>query len=127
MDGKELKKLASNIFAQSEFRSGVFRAAEGCEYSLDDFDTKLNNNVLIVGGSGTGKTRKIVTPNIKEAVGSYFICDPKGQLYKVWGKYLVDKGYKIRHIDFIHPDMSDGYNPMDYLKISQDIAKLASG
>ena len=126
MDGKELEKLASNIFAQSEFRNGVFRAAEGCEYSLDDYETNLNNNVLIVGGSGTGKTRKIVTPNIKEAVGSYFICDPKGQLYKVWGKYLVDKGYKIRLVDFIHPDMSDGYNPMDYLKISQDIAKLAS-
>lgn len=113
--------------AEVEFMMGKFIAAEGCEYSLDDFETNLNNNVLIVGGSGTGKTRKIVTPNIKEAVGSYFICDPKGQLYKVWGKYLVDKGYKIRLIDFIHPDMSDGYNPMDYLKISQDIAKLASG
>ena len=112
--------------AEVEFMMGKFIAAEGCEYSLDDYETNLNNNVLIVGGSGTGKTRKIVTPNIKEAVGSYFICDPKGQLYKVWGKYLVDKGYKIRLIDFIHPDMSDGYNSMDYLKISQDIAKLAS-
>lgn len=112
--------------AEVEFMMGKFIAAEGCEYSLDDFETNLNNNVLIVGGSGTGKTRKIVTPNIKQAVGSYFICDPKGQLYKVWGKYLVDKGYKIRLVDFIHPDMSDGYNPMDYLKISQDIAKLAS-
>ena len=127
MDGKELKKLASNIFAQSEFRNGVFRAAEGCEYSLDDYETNLNNNVLIVGGSGTGKTRKIVTPNIKEAVGSYFICDPKGQLYKVWGKYLVDKGYKIRLIDFIHPDMSDGYNPMSYFrKNTQNIVKFVS-
>ena len=105
MDGEELKKLASNIFAQSEFRNGVFRAAEGCEYSLDDFDTKLNNNVLIVGGSGTGKTRKIVTPNIKEAVGSYFICDPKGQLYKVWGKYLVDNRFHPpRYVGRLQPN-----------------------
>ncbi len=126
MDGKELKKLASNIFAQSEFRNGVFRAAEGCEYSLDDFDTKLNNNVLIVGGSGTGKTRHICEPNIKEGVGSYLISDPKGLLHKRWGTYLADRGYKVVLIDFTHPERSDGYNPMDYLPSTQAITKLAT-
>ncbi len=126
MDGKELKKLASNIFAQSEFRNGVFIAAEGCEYSLDDFDTKLNNNVLIVGGSGTGKTRHICEPNIKECVGSYLISDPKGLLHKRWGTYLADRGYKVVLIDFTHPERSDGYNPMDYLPSTQAITKLAT-
>ena len=70
-----------SINATDEFNSGQLIIADGCSFSLDDYSTNLNNNVLIVGGSGTGKTRKIVTPNIKEAVGSYFICDPKGQLY----------------------------------------------
>ena len=112
--------------ATDEFNSGQMIVADGCSYSLDDYSTNLNNNVLIVGASGTGKTRKIVTPNIREAIGSYFICDPKGQLHKRWGKHLVDKGYKIKLISFPHPERSDGYNPMDYPENSQDTTKLSA-
>ena len=59
-------------------------------YSLDCFETGLNNNVLVVGGSGTGKTRTVVEPNIRQAAGSYIVTDPKGNLYRklkvVWGR-----------------------------------------
>lgn len=109
-----------------EFCRGKLVIAKGCEYSLDDMETRLNNNVLIVGGSGTGKTRFIVTPNIHAAVGSYFICDPKGQLCKRYSGYLKRKGYDVRLIDFTHPERSDGYNPMDYIKSTQDILKLSA-
>lgn len=64
--------------ASAEFAAGSLLVARDCSFSLDDYKTKLNNNVLVVGGSGTGKTRTIVTPNLMQAVGSYCISDPKG-------------------------------------------------
>lgn len=112
--------------AAEEFRQGEMVMAKGCSYSLDDFKTGLNLNALIVGGAGTGKTRSIVIPNLHQAVGSYFICDPKGLLHKKYGKYFKDKGYKVRLIDFTHPERSDGYNPMDYMSTTQDMIKLAT-
>ena len=57
---------------------GKLILGEGQFYSLDSHETKLNNNVLVVGGSGSGKTTGVVIPNIKEASGSYIITDPKG-------------------------------------------------
>ena len=57
-------------------------------YSVDCYETQLNNNVLVVGTSGAGKTRSIVTPNILQATGSYVISDPKGNLYSKHKDYL---------------------------------------
>ena len=59
---------------------GKMILAENQEYSLNCYETQLNNNVLVVGASGTGKTRSIVTPNLLEATGSYIVSDPKGNL-----------------------------------------------
>ncbi len=112
--------------AAKEFAEGKFIAAKGCEFSLDDYSTKLNNNVLVVGGSGAGKTRTIVTPNIKQAVGSYIISDPKGNLRKKYGDYLRKKGYKIWTADFTHPEKSMKYNPLSHLNTTQDILKLTN-
>lgn len=74
--------------ANEEFKNGSLLIAEGCAYSLDDFKTRLNNNVLIVGGSGCGKTRNIVVPNLCKCAGSYVISDPKGDLCRRYGGYL---------------------------------------
>lgn len=112
--------------AAEEFRSGRLIAARDAAYPLDDIASKRNNNVLVVGAAGTGKTRHFVTPNILEAVGSMFVCDPKGQLCKQYGRYFEGKGYKVRQIDFVHPERSDGYNPMDYIRNTHDITKLAA-
>ena len=54
--------------------------AEDIYYDMDCYKTKRNNNVLVVGAAGSGKTRSIVIPNILQATGSYVICDPKGSL-----------------------------------------------
>ncbi len=62
-------------------------------YSLNSHATKLNNNVLIVGASGAGKTRSVVIPNLLMATGSYIVTDPKGNLYHQYGDYLKKKGY----------------------------------
>ena len=66
----------------TEIRANDLILADGQYYSMDCFETQLNNNVLIVGAAGSGKTRSIVSPNILQASGSYVITDPKGQLHK---------------------------------------------
>ena len=112
--------------ATEEFQMASFLAAQDCSFSLSDTWSYTNNNVLVVAASGYGKTTTIVTPNILKAVGSMFVCDPKGSLYKRYAEYFRKKGYKVRCIDFKHPERSDGYNPMDYIHCTQDILKLAN-
>ena len=113
---------------KAEFRmpnEGELILANGRSYSMDCFSTQRNNNVLIVGASGTGKTRSIVTPNILQATGSYVISDPKGNLYTKYAGYLRKKGYDVKKIDFIHPEKSETYNFFRYIHSERDIIKAA--
>jgi len=92
--------------------------------SLDTRQTFRNNNVLIIGGSGSGKTRFYVKPNLMQMHSSYVVTDPKGSLVKECGKMLADNGYKVRILDLINMETSDKYNPFNYLKDEKDILKL---
>ncbi len=93
--------------------------------NMNDFETRLNNNVLVVGSSGCGKTRSVVSPNILQASGSYVISDPKGTLYKKYGKYLASKGYDVKILDFIHPERSSHYNFFRYIHTEKDVMQMA--
>lgn len=94
-------------------------------YSLDTYKTGLNNNVLVVGASGAGKTTGVVIPNILEASGNYVVSDPKGSLYKRLRPFLKKKGYKVKKLDFTKPIESVHYNFFNYIKNEQDIIKIA--
>lgn len=94
-------------------------------YSMDCHRTQLNNNVLVVGASGAGKTRSIVIPNILMAEGSYVISDPKGNLYSMLGGYLKRQGYEVKKLDFTDMSHSIHYNFFHYIHSNQDIVKLA--
>ena len=85
----------TTTFDMNEIAEEALIVANGCYYDMNCYKTKRNNNVLVVGTSGAGKTRSIVTPNLLQAVGSYIVSDPKGNLYSKYGDYLRDKGYKI--------------------------------
>lgn len=89
------------------------------------FETKRNNNIMVLGTSGSGKTRCIVIPNICTMNGSYIITDPKGNLYRNYSAMLKQHGYKVIHLDFIHPERSQKYNPFTYIRNSDDIMKLS--
>ena len=95
-------------------------------FSLDSIKTRLNNNMAILGASGAGKTRSVVIPNILSACGSYIVADPKGNLYKKYGDYMRRYGYKVIHLDLIHPESSDRYNPLNYVRNTDDALKLAN-
>ncbi len=112
------------IIPDEDFKESELLIAENCRYSLDDQKTRLNNNVLVVGGSGTGKTSTIVIPNLKQAVGSYIVSDPKGTLYRKYGDYLEEQGYEVFNLDFVHPEKSAHYNPLSYVLTTQDILKI---
>lgn len=105
---------------------GAMILPDGKFYSLNDRETRLNNNVLIVGTTGAAKTRTVITPNLLECVGSYVVTDPKGNLYRQWGEYMRQQGYRVVRLSFIHPEKSVGYNPIKYVKTTQQIQKLSS-
>ena len=94
-------------------------------YSLDTHETQLNNNVLVVGTSGSGKTRSIVIPNLLMATGSYVVSDPKGNLYNKYKQYLETKGYEVKKLDFTDPKHSMHYNFFNYINNTQDILRVA--
>lgn len=99
--------------------------AKGLEVSLDTRKTRLNNNVLVVGATGTGKTRGIVSPNLLEATGSYVVSDPKGNLYRKYKDYLWEKGYVVQNLDFTNPKHSVHYNFFKYINNDMDIMKIS--
>jgi len=92
--------------------------------TLDTRQTFRNNNVLIIGGSGSGKTRFYVKPNLMQMHSSYVVTDPKGSIVKECGKMLADNGYKVRILNLIDMKQSDKYNPFNYIKEEKDILKL---
>ncbi len=99
--------------------------AKGQTYSLDTYETQLNNNVLVVGTSGSGKTRSIVEPNILQATGSYIVSDPKGNLHRKYKSYLESQGYRVLKLDFTDPLNSAHYNFFNYIRSTADIVKVA--
>ena len=79
---------------------------------------------IVVGGSGSGKTRYVVKPNIYEANASYIATDPKGELARAAVPLLLREGYVIRVIDLVDLDHSDHYNPFHYIRSDADVLKL---
>ena len=100
--------------------------------SCDTWRSGLNNNVLVLGSSGGGKTRNHVKPNLLQCQGSYIVLDCKGSLYHEVGPYLEENGYIVDCIDFNAMDGTIGYNPLDHIRwcegrpMQQDIISIAS-
>ena len=88
---------------------------------------RRNLNVLVIGGSGAGKTRFFVKPNVMQAAEcSMVILDPKGEILRDTGQMLIDKGYSLRVLDLISMERSHCYNPFVYLRDDNDVQRLAT-
>ena len=86
----------------------------------------INKNVLVIGGSGSGKTRFHIKPNLMQMNASFIVTDPKGTVIEECGKMLVEGGYKIRVLNLIDFSQSMKYNPFRYLHSENDILKLVN-
>lgn len=106
--------------------------SQNVKIGMDGDKTRINNNVLAIGGSGAGKSFFFLTPNVYQASkeskypGSYVFTDPKGELLQKNGKFLQSRGYKIRVLNLTTEGMaeSDCFNPFDYIRRESDIDKL---
>ena len=85
----------------------------------------INKNILVVGGSGAGKTACYIKPNIMQCLGSYIVTDPKGELYKETSKFLKNEGYDVKTFNLVNPTYSDFYNPISNICSDQDVDTLA--
>lgn len=83
--------------------------------SLNTRQTRKNLNVCVIGGSGSGKSRFYVKPNLMQANTSYVCTDPKGELLRATGKFLSEQGYEIRVFNLIDMAHSNNYNPFSYI------------
>ena len=119
---KDIKSSIDKI----EENNKIFTETESM--SINTRKTRKNNNTLVIGGSGSGKTRFFVKPNIMQLNSSYIITDPKGELLKSCGKMLQDNGYVVKVfnlIDFSNTN-SDKYNFFNYIKDEKDILKITN-
>ena len=104
---------AENILLTQNFRMG-----------LDCYKHRRNLNILVIGGSGAGKSRTFAIPNIMQCNCSMVITDPKAELLRKTGGLLEKKGYEVRVFDLIHPDTSFCYNPFQYVQDDKDVLRL---
>ena len=91
---------------------------------MDGYITQRNMNILVIGGSGSGKTRYFCKPGLYSANCSYLVADPKGELLKAAGGLLLSLGYEVRVFNLIDPEQSDCYNPFVYVREEKDVLSL---
>ena len=107
------------ILTETERLTMEGRPAAGPKYAR-------NKNILVVGGSGSGKTRFFVKPNLLQMHSSYVVTDPKGTVLLEVGKALQEGGYKIKVFNTINFAKSMHYNPLAYIRSEKDILKLVN-
>lgn len=109
------KNSSSNIILTQNMRLG-----------LNAKKHRRNLNVLVVGGSGAGKTRFYAKPNLMQCNTSFIVADPKGEMLRSIAPLLIEKGYDIKVFNLIEPENSDGYNPFVYIHKDEDVIRLIS-
>lgn len=90
--------------------------SEDTRLSINDRKTFRNNNVLVLGGAGTGKSRFVIKPNILQMNCSYVVTDPSGEIIVSLGKVLSENGYKIKIFNLSNMGHSNTYNPLQYIR-----------
>ena len=114
------KKYSQKPYSQNILLTQNFRI------SLDTHKHRRCLNILVVGGSGAGKSRGFALPNIMQCCCSMVITDPKAELLRKTGGLLQKKGYEVRVFDLINPDTSFCYNPFEYVHDDKDVLRLIS-
>ena len=118
----DIKQVNRMLADKDEGRNRIL--SQNVRMSLDTRHTKLNNNVLVIGGSGAGKTFYEVKPNLMQLNTSFILTDPKGELLRSEGEMLKNNGYNVKVINLLEMAKSDCYNPFAYIREETDVVKL---
>ncbi|MBS7359370.1 MAG: type IV secretory system conjugative DNA transfer family protein [Oscillospiraceae bacterium] len=114
----------AKLYAAHKDKSKNLILSQIMRVGLDAKKHRRNLNVLVVGGSGAGKTRFYAKPNIMQCNTSFIIADPKGEMLRSVAPLLLEKGYDVKVFNLITPQNSDGYNPFMYVRSDEDVIKL---
>ncbi len=114
------KKYRDKAIAQNKLLT------QNVRIGLDGKKHRRNLNIMVVGGSGSGKTRFYAKPNVMQANTSMVVLDPKGEILRDTGRLLKAKGYDVRILDLINMERSHCYNPFVYLISDNDVQKLVT-
>lgn len=98
--------------------------SQNVRLSMDSFRTGFNNNVLVIGGSGSGKSRYFVKPNILQANCNYIVTDPAGELLSATGSFLEKQGYEVKVFNITEMSKSNTYNPFRYIRSDEDVLTM---
>lgn len=94
--------------------------------NMDTFKTRRNNNVIVFGGSGTGKSRFLVKPNALQSNSSFVFTDPSGEILRDVGGFLEKQGYKIKIFNLVQMEKSNCYNPFEYIRDEAGVLSLVN-
>ena len=119
------KKVAKQFADKDEHNNLIL--SQNVRLSMNTRKTRRNLNVLVIGGSGAGKTLFMVKPNLLQlSRASQIITDPKGEILRCCGGMLKAHGYRIRVLNLVEMEQSNGYNPFRYIRSETDIVKLVT-
>ena len=121
--------MSDNIYTDMGGKeTGKRILAKDFTVSNNTMETQLNNNDLLIGPSGSGKTGGYVIPNIQEIVNnnsSMIVADTKNRLSRDYKEWLESNGYRVYTVDFVHPESSSAYNPLDYVRFDPNTGKYS--
>ena len=123
-DAEDIKPYTDPTFANNVILTQTERLTMNSRPK--DPKTARNKNVLVVGGSGSGKTRFFIKPNLMQLHSSYVVTDPKGSIAVECGKLMLRNGYKVKIFNSINFKKSHHYNPFAYIHSEKDILKLVT-
>ncbi len=121
--GEEYRKLPDG--SQILNKTDGFILSRHHYLGTDPKKVKVNKNVLVFGGSGSGKSAAYVKPNILQKLGSYVITDPKGELYRETSGYLKASGYEVKVLNLVDTEYSNRYNPLAHIRDYSDVDIIA--
>lgn len=121
--GEEFKALPDGSYILN--KSEGFILSKTHFLGTDPKKVKINKNILVFGGSGSGKSAAYVKPNILQKLGSYVITDPKGELYRDTSGYLKANGYDVKVLNLVDTEYSNRYNPLAHIRDYSDVDIIA--
>lgn len=120
----EVRKINARYAQKPADQNLIF--TEHLRLGLNSHKHRRNLNVLVIGGSGAGKTRFYAMPNLMQCNTSFVITDPKGELLRSTGWLMWKNGYQVKVLDLINMPASHGYNPFEYIQSDNDVLKLVT-